>query len=40
MSRLTDGIALDTKEMRAAYCEALIGEARKNGKRILYTKST
>ena len=30
MGRLTDGIALDTKEMRAAYCEALIEEAHKN----------
>ena len=28
MSRLTDNIVLDTKEMRAAYCEALIKEAR------------
>ena len=32
MGRLTDGIVLDTKEMRAAYCEALIEAARKNGK--------
>ena len=30
MSRLTDGIVPDTKEMRAAYCEALIKEAREN----------
>ena len=30
MSRLTDGIVLDTKEMRAAYCEALIKQARDN----------
>lgn len=30
MSRLTDNIVLDTKEMRAAYCEALIKEAREN----------
>lgn len=35
MSRLTDGIALDTKEMRAAYCEALIREARNNGRIIV-----
>ena len=30
MSRLTDGIILDTKEMRAAYCDALIKQAREN----------
>ncbi|MBO4325766.1 MAG: transketolase family protein [Clostridia bacterium] len=32
MGRLTDGISLDKTEMRAAYCAALIGEARKNDK--------
>lgn len=30
MGRLTDNIKLDTTEMRAAYCEALINEAKKN----------
>ncbi|MBQ7699620.1 MAG: transketolase family protein [Clostridia bacterium] len=30
MGRLTDNIKLDTTEMRAAYCEALIDEAKKN----------
>ena len=35
MGRLTDGIVLDTKEMRAVYCEALINEARKNNKIIV-----
>lgn len=30
MGKLTDGIFLDSVEMRAAYCEALINEARKN----------
>ena len=35
MGRLTDGIVLDTKEMRSVYCEALINEARKNNKIIV-----
>ncbi len=35
MGRLTDGIVLDTKEMRAAYCEALVSEARENKKIIV-----
>ena len=30
MGRLTDNIKLDTTEMRASYCEALINEAKKN----------
>lgn len=34
MGRLTDGIVLDTKEMRAVYCEELVREAREN-KRII-----
>lgn len=32
MGRLTDGITLDTGEMRAYYCKALISEAEKNDK--------
>ncbi len=32
MSRLTENIVLDTKEMRAAYCDALIKKARENEK--------
>lgn len=32
MGRLTDNIAPDAKEMRVAYCEALIEEARKNSR--------
>ena len=35
MGRLTDGITLDTGEMRAAYCKALVNEAKKNGKIIV-----